>query len=66
MSGIEEVAKSWLLDPAWQKVFKHTVDVLEDYISYLLVRFYYKFDFVDQNTFVSRLLLVPFVYLLDY
>ena len=37
MSGIEEIAKSWLLDPQWQKVFKHTVDVMEDYISYLLV-----------------------------
>ena len=39
MSGIEEVAKSWLIDPLWQKVFKHTVDVLEDYFSYLLVSF---------------------------
>ena len=37
MSGIEEVAKSWLSDPPWQKVFKHTVDVIEDYISYILV-----------------------------
>ena len=39
MSGIEEVAKSWLIDPLWQKVFKHTVDVFEDYCSYLLVSF---------------------------
>ncbi len=31
------MAKSWLLDPAWQKVFKHTSDVLEDYVSYALV-----------------------------
>ena len=38
MSGIEDVAKTWLIDPAWQKVFKHTVDVFQDYISYLLVR----------------------------
>ena len=37
MSGIEEVAKSWLVDPAWQKVFKHTLDVLEDYICYILI-----------------------------
>ena len=36
--GIEEVAKSWLSDPPWIKVFKHTVDVIEDYISYILVR----------------------------
>ena len=37
MSGIEGLAKSWLSDPPWQKVFKHTVDVIEDYISYILV-----------------------------
>ena len=37
MSGIEEIANSWLSDPPWQKVFKHTVDVVEDYISYILV-----------------------------
>ena len=37
MSGIEQIAKSWLSDPPWQKVFKHTVDVVEDYISYILV-----------------------------
>ena len=36
-SSLEEVAKSWLVDPAWQKVFKHTFDVIEDYISYVLV-----------------------------
>lgn len=36
-AGIEDVAKSWLIDPAWQKVFKHTFDVVEDYISYLLI-----------------------------
>lgn len=40
MSGeFTDVAKSWLLDPAWQKVFKHTVDVFEDYVSYILVSF---------------------------
>ena len=38
MSGIEGVAKTWLADPPWQKVFKHTVDVLQDYVSYILVR----------------------------
>ncbi len=37
MAGLEEVAKTWLADPAWQKVFKHTCDVFEDYISYALV-----------------------------
>mgnify|MGYP001408072141 CR=1 FL=1 len=37
--SIEGLAKSWLIDPLWQKVFKHTVDVLEDYFSYLLVSF---------------------------
>ena len=36
-SSLEEVAKSWLVDPAWQKVFKHTFDVIEDYVSYVLV-----------------------------
>ena len=36
-SSIEEVARSWLADPAWQKVFKHTFDVIEDYVSYVLV-----------------------------
>ena len=36
-SSIEEVARSWLADPAWQKVFKHTFDVVEDYVSYVLV-----------------------------
>ena len=36
-SSLEEVAKNWLVDPAWQKVFKHTFDVIEDYVSYILV-----------------------------
>jgi hypothetical protein len=27
--GIGDVAKSWLADPPWQKVFKHTFDVIE-------------------------------------
>jgi hypothetical protein len=26
--GIGDVAKSWLADPPWQKVFKHTFDVV--------------------------------------
>ncbi|CAB4068022.1 unnamed protein product [Lepeophtheirus salmonis] len=37
MTSIEDVAKTWLTDPPWQKVFKHTFDVLEDYISYVLI-----------------------------
>uniref|UniRef100_A0A0K2UDL8 Protein tyrosine phosphatase, receptor type, J [Myotis lucifugus] n=1 Tax=Lepeophtheirus salmonis TaxID=72036 RepID=A0A0K2UDL8_LEPSM len=37
MSSIGSVAKSWLMDPPWQKVFKHTFDVIEDYISYALI-----------------------------
>jgi hypothetical protein len=38
MSGsIEDVARSWLLDPAWQKVFKHTFDIIKDYVSYVLI-----------------------------
>ena len=37
MAGIEDVAKSWLVDQPWQKVFKHTLDVLEDYVSYILI-----------------------------
>ncbi len=37
MSSLEEVARTWLTDPAWQKVFKHTVDVLEDYVCYVMV-----------------------------
>lgn len=35
--SLSEVAKNWLTDPSWQKVFKHTTDVLEDYVSYILV-----------------------------
>ena len=38
MSGIEQIATSWLSDPPWIKVFKHTVDVVADYISYILVK----------------------------
>jgi hypothetical protein len=38
MAGsIEDVALSWLSDPAWQKVFKHTIDVVEDYVSYVMI-----------------------------
>ena len=36
-SSIEDIARSWLLDPAWQKVFKHTFDIVKDYVSYALV-----------------------------
>lgn len=28
---------SFLFFPAWQKVFKHTFDVIEDYVCYVLV-----------------------------
>ena len=35
--GIEDIAKTWLRDPPWQIVFKHTFDVLEDYVSYVLI-----------------------------
>ena len=35
--GIGDVAKSWLADPPWQKVFKHTFDVIVDYVTYILV-----------------------------
>ena len=49
MSGIEQIATSWLSDPPWQKVFKHTVDVVADYISYILVKLRFseqKFDII--------------------
>ena len=37
MSGaIEDIAKKWLAEPAYTKVFKHTADVVEDYICYFL------------------------------
>jgi len=37
MSGaIEDIAKKWLSEPAYTKVFKHTADVIEDYLCYLL------------------------------
>ena len=38
MSGaLENVAHNWLTEPQWQKVFKHTFDVIEDYVTYVLV-----------------------------
>ena len=38
MSGaIEELAKKWITEPTYQKVFKHTADVVEDYFCYVLV-----------------------------
>jgi hypothetical protein len=27
--SIDSVVKSWLVDPQWQKVFKHTFDVFQ-------------------------------------
>ena len=37
MSGaIEDIAKKWLSEPAYTKVFKHTADVIEDYLCYFL------------------------------
>ncbi|TRY63902.1 hypothetical protein TCAL_14320 [Tigriopus californicus] len=35
--NIDDIAKSWLLDPTSVKVFQHTSDVLVDYVSYLMV-----------------------------
>ena len=37
MSGIENMVNSWLVEAPWVKVFKHTCDVLEDYVIYLLI-----------------------------
>ena len=38
MSGaIEDLAKKWISEPTYSKVFKHTADVVEDYLCYLLV-----------------------------
>ena len=37
MSGIEDVARSWLLAPPWQRVFKHTLDVAQDYAAATMV-----------------------------
>ena len=37
MSGtIENIAKKWLIEPGYTKVFKHTADVIRDYLCYLL------------------------------
>ena len=54
MSGIEQIATSWLSDPPWQKVFKHTVDVMADYISYILVnlRFLRRLQKFDKVTLI--------------
>ena len=35
--SLGDVAKTWLIDPSWQKVFKHTFDVIEDYVTYILI-----------------------------
>ncbi len=35
--SLGDVAKSWLADPPWQRVFKHTFDVIEDYVTYMLI-----------------------------
>lgn len=38
MSGaIEDLAKKWITEPKYQKVFKHTADVVEDYFCYILI-----------------------------
>ncbi|CAB4068164.1 unnamed protein product [Lepeophtheirus salmonis] len=37
MAFIGNEVKAWLTDAPWQKVFKHTFDVLEDYICYSLI-----------------------------
>ena len=36
-AALESVATSWLQEQAWQKVFKHTFDVIEDYVAYCLI-----------------------------
>jgi len=35
--GLGDIAKSWLADPTWQRVFKHTFDVIADYFTFILV-----------------------------
>jgi hypothetical protein len=35
--SLGDIAKSWLADPPWQRVFKHTFDVIVDYVTYILV-----------------------------
>ena len=35
--SVDGLAQSWLRDPPWVRVFKHTLDVLQDYIAYLLL-----------------------------
>jgi hypothetical protein len=32
--SIDSVVKSWLVDPTWQKVFKHTFDVFQARITF--------------------------------
>ena len=34
---VNSVSNAWLVDPHWQKVFKHTLDVLQEYIYYVLM-----------------------------
>ncbi len=34
---MESLAGSWLVDEAWQKVFKHTLDVVQSYVINVLV-----------------------------
>ena len=36
-SQIESLAKQWLSDPDWAKVYKLNVDMLEDYMNTILV-----------------------------
>ena len=36
-SQIESLAKEWLSDPAWARVFKLNVDIMEDYMNTFLV-----------------------------
>ena len=37
MSGsIEDIAKRWMMEPDFIKMFKHTADVIWDYISFIL------------------------------
>ena len=31
---MEDILSAWLNDPPWVRVFKHTFDVVSDYVSY--------------------------------
>lgn len=37
MSGLETLARSWLVEPKYVTVFKPTVDVVKDYLCTVLI-----------------------------